>query len=170
MKTILQGLQRLEEACVAILLLAMIGLSASDIFLRLFFDSGISWAQPVVKVLVLWLALFGALLATRSNQHIAVDVLGRLLKGRSRRVAHTVATTLAALVCGVLAFHAYRFVAGTFDYDDRFLNEIPAWWIQSIMPAAFALMSLRFAGHAVGYIAVRGYRPAGVDVEQGDAS
>ena len=151
----------LEEWAIAAVLVAMIGLSSADILLRVGFDSGISWAQPVVKALVLWLAMLGALLATRSNQHIAIDVLSRFLPPLWRRFSQALVTLFAAVICAVLAWHSYRFVAGSFEFQDRFLRGIPAWWVQAIMPFGFGLMSLRFAGHAFAYALVPDYRPEG---------
>jgi TRAP-type C4-dicarboxylate transport system permease small subunit len=54
-----------EDGLMAILLSATILLAASQILLRNLFDSGIIWADPTLRIMVLWLALLGAIAATR---------------------------------------------------------------------------------------------------------
>ena len=62
-------------------------LAALQIVLRYGFDSGIAWADPLLRVLVLWLGLLGALAATRDRRHITIDVLSRMLPARAKAAA-----------------------------------------------------------------------------------
>ena len=58
-------LHRVEDAVLALLLGAMILLAPLQIALRLFFNEGLTWADPLIRVLVLWVGLFGAISASR---------------------------------------------------------------------------------------------------------
>ena len=62
-------------------------LALAQIGLRVFFGTGLEWAEPVARMGVLWLALLGALGATRERRHIAIDALPRLLPPRLHRAA-----------------------------------------------------------------------------------
>ena len=75
MRTWAQRLHRAEDALLVLLLSAMIVLAATQIMLRNFFDSGFVWIDPLLRVLVLWLGLIGATVATRNNRHIRIDLL-----------------------------------------------------------------------------------------------
>ena len=50
---------RLEETLLVSLLLAMICLAFAQIVLRNGFDDGIVWADSLLRIMVLWIALIG---------------------------------------------------------------------------------------------------------------
>ena len=75
-------LARLEEIFLCLLLTAMIGLACLQILLRASFNSGLMWADPMLRYLVLWVGLFGAAAATKHGKHIAIDVASFLLPKR----------------------------------------------------------------------------------------
>ena len=99
-------LHRVEDALLASLLGALLLLSVAQIALRLLFDSGLDWAEPVSRAGVLWLALLGALGATRTGKHIAIDALPRALPAGAQRVLWVVAQLAAAVVALWLAWLA----------------------------------------------------------------
>ncbi len=155
-KRLLDLVNFLESTALILLLLAIISLAVADILMRNFFDSGISMAQPVVRILVLWLGLLGALYAARDNRHITVDVLARLLPQKARLIARGFASLFTASVCMVVAWHGFRFVRDTFVYGDTLFGSVPAWIVQFIIPASFMLIGIRFVGHGFGSFAESG--------------
>ena len=78
MRTWAKRLHRAEDALLVLLLSAMIALASTQILLRNLFDSGFVWIDPLLRVLVLWLGLIGATVATRNNRHIRIDLLSKL--------------------------------------------------------------------------------------------
>src|SRR5690348_3234189 len=72
-------LRRIEDWLLAILVLILVVLAGGQIVLRDFFHTGISWADPLMRQLVLWTGMLGALAAVRDEKHIALDVLQRFL-------------------------------------------------------------------------------------------
>ena len=141
-------LYRLEEAVLALLLGAMILLSSLQILLRGLFDSGIGWADPLLRALVLWVGLLGAVTASRGGRQITVDVFSRLLSGRLRASVAAVTSLFTAGVAGVLAYHGARFVASEHEFASVAFSGIPAWTLESVIPFAFAAIALRYLGHA----------------------
>lgn len=154
----LRAIHAVEEGVLALLLLGMIVLASVDIFLRMFTGGGLVWASPLIRIMVLWLGLLGALLATRDNQHISIDILSRILGDALRRWAQAFTCLFAAVVCGITAWYSIEFVQGSFEYQDTVMSGVPAWPMQLVIPLSFALMSLRFALHSAGYVFVQGYR------------
>ena len=75
----LSGIYRLEENLLSLLLLAMIIIACLQILLRSLFSSGLPWADPLLRYLVLWSGLFGAVVATRMSKHIAIDLISHLI-------------------------------------------------------------------------------------------
>jgi TRAP-type C4-dicarboxylate transport system permease small subunit len=143
------ALYRFEEAVLALLLGAMIVLSSLQILLRGVFDSGIAWADPMLRALVLWVGLLGAVTASRGGRQITVDVISRLLSGRVRAAAGAVTSLFTAGVAGVLSYHGVRFVASEHEFASVAFSGIPAWTLESVIPFAFAAIALRYLSHAV---------------------
>ena len=148
------------------LLLAMIVLASADILLRMVSGGGLVWVSPLVRVMVLWLGLLGALLATRDNQHISIDLLSRLLGDGIKRWSQSITNLFATMVCAVTAWYSIEFVQGSLEYADTIAlgkQDAPAWILQIVIPLSFGLMSLRFLIHAIGFAVVSGYDPRNTD-------
>ena len=146
---LLRLIQKLEDGVLASLLGGMILLACTQIFLRNFFDSGITWADPVLRVMVLWLGMLGALAASRGNRHIVIDVLSPVLPPGALRWARIVTSLFTAAVCAAVAWYALQFVLSEMDYGGRGAAGLPTAALASVVPFAFTLMSLRFLIHSV---------------------
>jgi C4-dicarboxylate transporter, DctQ subunit len=140
----LERLHRAEDLLLAALLLALVLMAALQIVLRLGFDTGLSWGEPVSRMGVLWLALLGALGATRRRQHIMIDAVPRLLGARARRVLWSITQVAAALVAGLLAYYGAGMLALEREAPVPFIAGIPSWVPMLAFPLGFGLMSLRF--------------------------
>lgn len=134
----------LEDALLALLLTAMILLAAAQIVLRNFFDSGISWGDPTLRLLVLWVALLGAMAATRDNNHISIDILSHFLSPRNQARLQRLTNLFAAIVCFVIAWHATRLVMMEKSDGSIIFASIPTWVGELIIPLGFGVMALRF--------------------------
>src|SRR3569833_3224851 len=90
----------IEDGLLATLLTLMIAVATAQIVMRNLWDSGLDWGDPFTKVLVLWVALLGAMVAARYNNHIHIDVLSRFLPDNGKAGIQVVGALIAALVCG----------------------------------------------------------------------
>lgn len=126
------------------MVVTMILLAGSQILFRNLFDTGFVWADPVLRVLVLWVGLLGALAASRTDKHISIDVFSRLLGARSLVVAKSLTALFTAAVAGLIAYHAWRFVAMEREAEIVGVAGMPTWLLQLIMPAGFGLIALRY--------------------------
>jgi TRAP-type C4-dicarboxylate transport system permease small subunit len=122
----------------------LILLGAAQIVLRNFFSIGFPWGDGLARLAVLWLGLLGALAASRDARHITMGALARWLPPRLRVAAGVGADGFGAAVSAVLAWYAWAFVSDSREFGDTLLGDVPAWWLQSIMPVAFALMAWQF--------------------------
>jgi len=137
--------RRIEDGVIVVIVLAMILLASSQIVLRNFWDSGVIWIDPLLRVMVLWVGLLGAMAATRNNEHITVDVLSRFLSPRLLRMSRIITGSFAATVCTLLAWQGARFVAMEYEAGVVVFAGVPAWCCEIIIPFGFAVMALRFA-------------------------
>ena len=132
-----------------IVLGGLILLGAAQIVLRNFFSISFAWGDGLARLAVLWLALLGALAASRDGRHITMGALTRLLPMRLRLVAGVCADGFGAVVSGALAWASWSFVSDSREFGDTLLGDFPAWWFQAIMPVAFALIASRFVAQAL---------------------
>ena len=134
-----------ENAALVVLLAALVLLAVGQIVLREVFETGFFRADELIKLLVLWLAMVGSIAATRDNRHIRIDALSHLLPDGAVTAIRLFVDVFAAIVCAVIAWQAWRYLQLEIEFEDTVLINVPAWLAHVIVPAAFALMSYRFA-------------------------
>jgi TRAP-type C4-dicarboxylate transport system permease small subunit len=146
--TMLGRLDRAGRLIENILLVTLLGgmmlLSVGQIIAREIFETGLFWSGEMIRIMVLWLAMIGAVAACRDNRHIRIDAISHLLSDRAVGAARILVDAFAAAVCAVLAWHAWRYLQFEIELEETLLNDIPAWTVHAVVPAAFALLSYRF--------------------------
>ncbi|MCK5783483.1 MAG: TRAP transporter small permease [Desulfobacterales bacterium] len=141
----------IEEMFLSLLLLVMILLAVVQIFMRVFFDSGLVWADPLLRHFVLWAGMLGAALATRYGNHITIDIFSHLLPDKGVLQLNLLLNLFAAVVCGFLTWSAFLFIKNEVAFGGgRELLGVPVWIFNLIFPFSFALMSGRFLAKAYG--------------------
>lgn len=148
MKRLLTGLDRAgrfaENATLIVLLCAMMLLAVGQIVLRELFATGFLWADELLRLLVLWIAMVGSVAACRDNRHIRIDALSHVLPARAVVAVRVVVDLFAAAVCAVLAWQTYRYLVLDIEYENTVLLDTPAWLAHVIVPLAFAFLAWRF--------------------------
>lgn len=142
--TIITALQKIEDYILIGLLLSMICIAVLQIVMRNLFDSGILWGDELVRILVLWIGLIGAMIASRNNHHISIDVISRYLPAKIKKLTNLMTAVFTSLVCAVMAYFSFVFVM--MEKEDGFIAfaDVPAWIFESIIPVSFAIISLRY--------------------------
>ncbi|HKE49048.1 MAG TPA: TRAP transporter small permease [Rhodanobacteraceae bacterium] len=140
-------IERIETALIALLVLAMVLLAGAQILLRNVFETGFSWADPLLRAMVLWTAMLGALAAARDDKHIGLDLLTHFLHGRPKRIARVIALLFAAAVSAAMSWYGWNLVEVDFGGGTSIAG-MPGWVIESILPVGFALLAIRLAVRA----------------------
>lgn len=139
----------IENGSMVILLASMMLLAVGQIVLRIFFSFGFVWADELLKLMVLWIALIASIAASRSNRHLRIDVLSHFVPQKFVRFPRIVVDIFASLVCGILAWQSWRFLQLSIEFEETVLVNVPAWIAHSIAPLAFGLMCYRFLLSAI---------------------
>ncbi len=134
----------LETTVLVTLFSAMMLLAVGQIVLREIFNTGFVWADELIKIMVLWLAMVGSIAAARDNRHIRIDALSHIFPKLAVQLIRAVVDLFAALVSGLIAWHTWRYLQVEIEYVDTVLVDVPAWVVHSVLPAAFLLISFRF--------------------------
>ncbi len=157
MTNALRWIERIETGLIAVLVLAMVLLAGAQILLRNLFDSGLAWADPLLRAMVLWAAMLGALAAARDDKHIGLDLVAHFVHGRAKRVLRVITLLFAAAVCAAMAWYGIGLVQ--LDYGSgAAIAGIANWIVEAIVPVGFALLALRLAIRA--FCAPRSDAPA----------
>ena len=136
--------QTLEDVILVLLLGGMILLAAGQIVLRNIFDMGFPWTDELLRLLVLWLALAGAVAASRQNKHISIAVLDRLLPPRARCLVQALTHLFTTAVCALITGYSFAFVRTSYEFGDVLVGQVPAWFLQSVLPLGFGLIAYRY--------------------------
>ena len=150
-----ETLGRVERFLVVVMLGIMILLAFLQIILRNVFSTGISWVDPLVRYLVLWVGFIGAGLASKEGKHITIEVFAKWFSGHASRYLKAIPHLVSAFICGLLTFAGWTFVQNEAQMGGTAFLKIPIWIPQLIIPVTFALMSLRFGFRAFAKFAMR---------------
>jgi TRAP-type C4-dicarboxylate transport system permease small subunit len=130
---------------VAAVLLAMVLLSAVQILLRNVLDTGLLWVDPLLRHFVLFLALLGGIVATGRKRHIQINVLERLLHGRTAHVVGAIVAAISAGICVAIAHASILLIRDEMSSAEKAVFGIPSWMILLAIPIGFFAIALRFA-------------------------
>ncbi|MEE4245331.1 MAG: TRAP transporter small permease [Kangiellaceae bacterium] len=144
LQRLLNNLHRLEQYILWFMLAALIAAGLLQVVLRNVFDTGILWNESLIRVLVLWLTLMGAITATYGNRHIKINILDRLMSDRIHNYWQAFLHLISSVVCGLVAYYSLLFVIEEYSYGEIAFGQIPVWITESIIPFGFSLMALRF--------------------------
>lgn len=144
-----QFLNRIEDGLLIGLLLTMMVIAIFQILLRNLFEAGIVWGDPLLRMLVLWVGLIGAMVATRFDNHIRIDLLNRYLPNHLKAIVKVIVGSFTAITCGILAFYSFQFVRFEFEDGGFAFAKVPVWFCASIIPLAFLVITLRSLTSAI---------------------
>ncbi len=133
-----------ENVLLVTLLGGMMLVAVGQVIAREIFETGFFLAGELVRLMVLWLAMVGSIAACRENRHIRIDAISHLLSDRAVGIVRMLVDTFAAVVCGVIAWNAWRYLQLEIEFEDTVLIDTPAWVAHLVVPVAFALLSYRF--------------------------
>ncbi len=144
-----EAIGRLEKSLMVIFLGLMIVAAFAQIALRNFVGVGLPWSESLVRYLVLWVGFIGASLAAREGRHITIEVIKLRPSAGGRRYLAAVSQLCAVVVCALMTWAAVKFVHDDAQIGTRTFLDLPTWILETIIPATFAIMSLRFLLRAI---------------------
>ena len=128
-----------------IILSSMIILAIYQIISRNIFSDGVVWIDPLLRMLVLWIGLSGAVVATRTDHHIRIDIFSKYLPNKIQPHVQRVVCFFTLSVCLLISWHAARFVISEYEYSTVAFAGVPVWVTALIIPVSFFLIALRYA-------------------------
>lgn len=137
-------LLRLEQLLIWVMLGGLTLLASFQVLLRNLFGLGFPELDILLRHLVLWLAIAGASLATRTGRHIRIDLLPRLFTVRQRKLLERGTPFLSAIISLLFCLAAVDLVRQEWAAGAIAFGAVPTWPLQLILPIGFALFAFRF--------------------------
>jgi len=104
----------------------------------------LDWAEPFVRLLVLWVTFLGASLVTGENKHIKIDLLTQIIPASWLPLIDVLLSLAGALVTALMLKASLFYVGTEMSFGGNLFLNVPNWIGQLILPAGFLLMCFRF--------------------------
>lgn len=137
-------LLQFESFLLVFTFLVVLVVAVTQIFLRNVFDMGIIWADTFLRISVLWLGMMGALVASRNNNHISMNLGQKYLSVKSLNFIKIIIYFFTAGVCFIVSWFGINLVLMEYEEAGLAFSIIPIWLTVSIIPIAFSIMGLRY--------------------------
>ena len=146
LKKIEEIILKIEYFFVIVLLLTLCFLAFTQVVLRNAFSYSFVWADIVVRMLVLWVAIFGASIATSERGHVHIDLLTRMLPPPYNRYLDAFLSLVAASLCFLFLQASLKFVSVEKGVGsvNHLLWGAPEWIFATIFPIGFTLIMFKF--------------------------
>ena len=109
----------------------------------------IDWAEPFVRLLVLWVTFLGASLLTGENKHIKIDLLTQVIPDRWHPSLDVLLSLSGALVTALMLKASLFYVGTEMSFGAKLFLNVPTWIGQLILPVGFLLLCFRFLMRAL---------------------
>lgn len=136
--------RRAENSLAGLALLAMAVLPVVEIALRFLFNTGIPASSTYVQNLTLWVGFLGAVLAARDGSHLTFLPGRDLLPPSARKLSTALTAMVSSTVAASLCWASLEFVRADMQSPVVIAGWLPAWVMEAILPAAFAVITMRF--------------------------
>ena len=140
-----------ENLLVGVVFLALALFPVIEIVLRTFFGTGIPGTSGYVQNLTLWIGFIGAAIASRERRHLNLSTGLVTLTARIRAVTTPVSAIISTAVAAGLFWASVEFVRSEIEAPTRIGGWLPHWMAEAVLPAAFAVITLRFVAQAGGW-------------------
>lgn len=135
----------------AIAAVATVAIAVTVYFYTERFAGGFIWAQKLALVMMIWVALLGASMATYERSHLSLELGEKLWPARVLHLVKALALGVASAFCAAAMLLAFELVQAQRHEGLRIdANDwLPTWAAFVIVPYAFAAMAIRLL--AQGY-------------------
>ena len=151
---VLRYLKNIEEVLLVIAFVALVGLAFTQVILRNGFETSIIWADIAIRILVLWVTMLGAMVATQKKKHIKIDLAEQFLSPKQYRYVRGFGRFFAAAMMLIAAYYCLQMTMLEYEFGTIAFANVPTWICQSILPIGFFSMGIQFATQ--GYMYLRG--------------
>jgi C4-dicarboxylate transporter DctM subunit len=150
-----------ENAVSIFILLIMTALPLIDVAVQLFGHPNITGSNDLVQNLTLWIAVAGAMLASRSDRLLALST-PTFLPDKFKGPVRVITSALAAGITAGIMLAGLDYVRIQYAVGENIAIGIPKWIILSAIPVSMAVLTIRFISHASDSLAGKLFAASGI--------
>ncbi|WBU54580.1 TRAP transporter small permease [Paracoccus sp. SCSIO 75233] len=142
-------LDEAEKIICAAIFLGMTAIGFANVCVRYLTNYSLAASEELLTNGFLLLTVFGAAIAARRGEHLAVTLLTDYLPRGLRRLLFLIATALSVLLLAMSAWFSWQALVNLIGNGMRsYALQIPAWYYQAAVPFGFALIIIRYLQYA----------------------
>lgn len=139
-----------EKIICAIIFLAMTLLGFANVVVRYASNYSLAASEELLTNGFLLLTIFGAAIAARTGDHLAVTLIYELVPRAVRKLMLVIACVLSILLLAASAWFTFELLSNQVSSGVRsYALQIPAWYYSVGLPFAFALVIVRYIQRAL---------------------
>lgn len=142
----LDHFEKVEEWFCGLALFATTLILFINVVLRYVFNASTTWAEELIRFIMVWIAFIGGSVLVRKNSHVAIDFFLNFIsaswKKRVNIFVNSMCFIFSALMCW-LGWELVRFVLER--HQTAPALGVPMYVPYLALPLGFLLMTLRFA-------------------------
>lgn len=104
------GVNKIVKIALAISLIVMTITMVMQVFSRFVFNLPLHWSEEVTRYLGIYAVFFGAALAVRYNNLIAVEIVPDLMKPKGRTILKVIGLVICIVFFGILLVQGWNLV------------------------------------------------------------
>ena len=89
-------------ACILLAVVSVLGMV--QVLSRFVFNHPLSWSEVLIRLLIIWMVMFGVVIAFRRGAQVSVDMMFRL-SGRFQRPLHFLISVIAILFLSAIVWY-----------------------------------------------------------------
>lgn len=139
--------------------MALMGISVTLGVLSRVFRLSFDWSSDVARYSFMWAVFLGAVVASKRNSHIIIEVFVDMFPQKIRRVTYLLTSLITMAMAAVMAYYGFRLTA---ELADSKMAMLPysMGWVYASLPVCCALMFLRILQNLVREFLVGKEEPA----------
>ncbi len=108
MKTCFLAFERRLTSIIVVVACILLGIASTlgmyQVLTRFIFGQPSTWSEIAIRLVIIWMVMFGVVVAFREGAQVSVDLMYRL-SGRFQRTLHLLITLIAVLFLSVLIWY-----------------------------------------------------------------
>ncbi len=141
LRTFSGSINRIALFCCVLCVLAMLSISFIGFFYMLVTGAALSWTYSLARLFIPWIGMLSITVAFYSGEHVAMNILPRLLPARWVGVLQVVSLVAVAVFAILLLWFGWQFFVSSTQYymvSDQL--QIHGRWVAASVPASGAIL------------------------------
>lgn len=135
--------------CCVFCVLAMLSISFVGFFYMLVTGDALSWTYSLARLFIPWIGLLSITVAFYSGEHVAMNILARLVPARMVMPLQVISLIAVAVFAVLLLWFGWQFFVSTTQYymvSDQV--QIHGRWVAAAVPASGAILVIHLINGA----------------------